>query len=138
MCVCYSVCMVVCVCYSVCMYNYVCCSVCAYMRMCVLCVHMCMCACVCTCVHACVRMCVRVCAHLRVCICVCVCVSPCTYTHAYYCIYQDKVITFLDELSDEALKKEATSEAKSDTFSVIMKVCAAALCPSMPEEKRST
>ena len=35
---------------------------------------------------------------------------------------QDKVITFLDELSDEALKKEATSEAKSDTFSTIMKV----------------
>ena len=35
---------------------------------------------------------------------------------------QNKVITFLDELSDEALKKEATSEAKSDTFSVIMKV----------------
>ena len=32
------------------------------------------------------------------------------------------MITFLDELSDEALKKEATSEAKSDTFSVIMKV----------------
>lgn len=36
--------------------------------------------------------------------------------------FQNKVITFLDELSDEALKKEATSEAKSDTFSVIMKV----------------
>lgn len=35
---------------------------------------------------------------------------------------QNKVITFLDELSDDALKKEATSEAKSDTFSVIMKV----------------
>ena len=32
------------------------------------------------------------------------------------------MITFLDELSDKALKKEATSEAKSDTFSVIMKV----------------
>lgn len=32
------------------------------------------------------------------------------------------MITFLDELSDEALKKEATSEAKSDTFSSIMKV----------------
>jgi hypothetical protein len=27
----------------------------------------------------------------------------------------------LDELSDEALKKEATTEAKSDTFSSIMK-----------------
>lgn len=36
--------------------------------------------------------------------------------------FQNKVITFLDELSDDALKKEATSEAKSDTFSVIMKV----------------
>ncbi len=35
---------------------------------------------------------------------------------------QDKVISFLKELSDEALKKESTSEAKSDTFSSIMKV----------------
>ena len=34
----------------------------------------------------------------------------------------NKIICFLDELSDEALKKEATSEAKSDTFSSIMKV----------------
>ena len=34
---------------------------------------------------------------------------------------QDKIITFLDELSDDALKKEATTEAKSDTFSSIMK-----------------
>ncbi|XP_064393950.1 probable ubiquitin carboxyl-terminal hydrolase FAF-X [Halichondria panicea] len=33
----------------------------------------------------------------------------------------DKVISFLKELSDEALKKESTSEAKSDTFSSIMK-----------------
>lgn len=33
----------------------------------------------------------------------------------------DKIITFLNELSDEALKKEATTEAKSDTFSSIMK-----------------
>lgn len=40
-------------------------------------------------------------------------------------MFQNKVITFLDELSDEALKKEATSEAKSDTFSVIMKVSSA-------------
>ncbi len=39
-----------------------------------------------------------------------------------YIFPQNKVITFLDELSDEALKKEATSEAKSDTFSIIMKV----------------
>ena len=37
-------------------------------------------------------------------------------------IMQDKVINFLDKLSDEALKKEATTEAKSDTFSSIMKV----------------
>ena len=34
---------------------------------------------------------------------------------------QDKIITFLDELSDDALKKETTTEAKSDTFSSIMK-----------------
>ncbi|KAL5475916.1 hypothetical protein EMCRGX_G025794 [Ephydatia muelleri] len=33
----------------------------------------------------------------------------------------EKVINFLDNLSDEALKKEATTEAKSDTFSSIMK-----------------
>ncbi len=39
-----------------------------------------------------------------------------------FCFFKDKVISFLDELSDEALKKEATSEAKSDTFSSIMKV----------------
>ena len=32
------------------------------------------------------------------------------------------MISFLNELSDNALKKEATSEAKSDTFSSIMKV----------------
>ena len=32
------------------------------------------------------------------------------------------MINFLDNLSDEALKKEATTEAKSDTFSSIMKV----------------
>ncbi len=31
------------------------------------------------------------------------------------------MILFLDGLSDEALKKEATTEAKSDTFSSIMK-----------------
>ena len=37
-------------------------------------------------------------------------------------VVQDKVISFLDELSNDALKKEATSEAKSDTFSSIMKV----------------
>ena len=36
-------------------------------------------------------------------------------------LIQDKIITFLDELSDDALKKEATTEAKSDTFSSIMK-----------------
>ena len=42
-------------------------------------------------------------------------------------LVQDKVIAFLDELSDEALKKEATSEAKSDTFSSIMKVRSAML-----------
>ena len=35
---------------------------------------------------------------------------------------QDKVIEFLDGLSDDALKKEATTEARSDTFSSIMKV----------------
>ena len=32
------------------------------------------------------------------------------------------MISFLNDLSDEALKKESTSEAKSDTFSSIMKV----------------
>lgn len=37
-------------------------------------------------------------------------------------VVQDKVISFLDELSNDSLKKEATSEAKSDTFSSIMKV----------------
>lgn len=44
----------------------------------------------------------------------------------YMCINdigkQDKVIAFLDGLSNEALKKEATSEARSETFSSIMKV----------------
>ena len=35
---------------------------------------------------------------------------------------QDKVIAFLDGLSGEALKKEATSDARSETFSSIMKV----------------
>jgi len=33
----------------------------------------------------------------------------------------DKVMDFLDGLSDDALKKEATTEARSDTFSSIMK-----------------
>lgn len=37
-------------------------------------------------------------------------------------VKKEKVINFLDNLSDEALKKEATTEAKSDTFSSIMKV----------------
>ena len=35
---------------------------------------------------------------------------------------KDKVIGFLDGLSNESLKKEATSEARSETFSSIMKV----------------
>lgn len=32
------------------------------------------------------------------------------------------MLNFLDNLMDEALKKEAASEAKSDNFSSIMKV----------------
>lgn len=43
--------------------------------------------------------------------------------HYFACtVTKEKVINFLDKLSDEALKKEATTEAKSDTFSSIMKV----------------
>ena len=42
--------------------------------------------------------------------------------HAAFLPPQDKVIEFLDGLSDDALKKEATTEARSDTFSSIMKV----------------
>ena len=37
-------------------------------------------------------------------------------------LVKDKVICFLDGLSNESLKKEATSEARSETFSSIMKV----------------
>ena len=33
------------------------------------------------------------------------------------------MISFLDGLSNDALKKEATTKAKSDTFFSIMKVC---------------
>ena len=51
--------------------------------------------------------------------------SDCVVTHLIIASVlppQDKVIEFLDGLSDDALKKEATTEARSDTFSSIMKV----------------
>ena len=52
---------------------------------------------------------------------------PNMFMYHVYTLYilplpQDKVIAFLDGLSNEALKKEATSEARSETFSSIMKV----------------
>ena len=50
-------------------------------------------------------------------------------------VLQDKVISFLDGLSDDALKKEATTEAKSDTFSSIMKVCVCVCVCVCPYEK---
>ena len=38
------------------------------------------------------------------------------------------MLSFLDSLMDEALKKEAASEAKSDNFSSIMKVRMTSVC----------
>ena len=42
----------------------------------------------------------------------------------FFCLppSQNKVFEFLDGLSDEALKKESSTEAKGDTISSIMKV----------------
>ena len=52
-----------------------------------------------------------------------VCVGVVVVRFDFSVFTQDKVIDFLDRLSDESLKKEATSEARSETFSSIMKVC---------------
>ena len=56
-----------------------------------------------------------------------------SFSFSFSPLIQNKAVAFLDSLSDDSLKKEAATDAKSETFSSIMRVscCCYVLCVRM-------